>query len=299
MLGAVVIGRNEGERLRACLSSIAGKVDRLVYVDSASSDDSIALAQGFGADIVTLDGSQPLTAARARNAGFEHLRKLLPGITLVQFVDGDCELHPQWIATAKAVMQRMPDAAVLCGRRQEKAPLASIYNRLCDMEWDTPAGETKACGGDAMMRAHALAAAGGFSSSLIAGEEPELCHRLRREGWRIYRLGCAMTVHDAAMMRFGQWWQRNRRSGHALAEAVRHRWREDPVLLRQAASNLFWSQPLAWPFLPLMWLRLAWRGGALQATFLLLGKMPHVQGMFHCWLNHNRGGPPIGLIEYK
>lgn len=299
MLGGVIIGRNEGDRLRACLSSISGRVDRLVYVDSGSSDNSIALAREFGADVVSLDDSRPFTAARARNAGFEHLREHCPGTTLVQFIDGDCELHPQWIGTAIAVMQRMPDAAIVCGRRQEKAPEASIYNRLCDIEWNTPPGEASACGGDAMIRAEALAAVRGFSPRLIAGEEPDLCHRLRREGWKIYRLGCAMTRHDAAMLRFGQWWQRNRRSGHALAEALQRRWREDPALLRQAASNLFWCLPLAWPLWPLMWLRLAWRGDALHATFLLLGKLPHAQGMVHYWQNRNRGGRPLGLIEYK
>lgn len=299
MLGCVVIGRNEGDRLRACLSSIAGRVDRLVYVDSASTDDSVAVARDLGVDIVALDESAPLTAARARNAGFQHLREHLPGMTFVQFVDGDCELHPQWLGTATAVMQRNPDAAVICGRRTEKEPQSSIYNRLCDMEWNTPCGKTAACGGDAMMRVEALAAAGGFSPDLIAGEEPELCHRLRRAGWKIYRLGCAMTRHDAALVRFAQWWQRNRRSGHALAEAMQDRWREDPALLRRAASNLFWCLPASWPLLPLMWLRLAWRGGALWSAFLLLGKLPHAQGMFQCWLNRRWGGPPVGLIEYK
>lgn len=299
MLGGVVIGRNEGDRLKASLASIMGRVDRLVYVDSASSDGSIALAREFGADIVALDGRLPLSAARARNAGLEHLRAHLPGMTLVQFMDGDCELHPEWIGTAMAVMQRMPDAAVLCGRRREKEPQASIYNRLCDIEWDTPCGEASACGGDAMMRVEALAASGGFSPDLIAGEEPELCHRLRREGWKVYRLACAMTRHDAAMTRFGQWWRRNRRGGHALAEALRGRWREDPMLVRRVASNLFWCLPVSWPLLPLMWLRLAGRSGPFHATFLLLGKLPQTQGMLHAWLNRNRGRPPIGLIEYK
>jgi glycosyltransferase involved in cell wall biosynthesis len=68
--GLVAIGRNEGERLRRCLISAQGVYDHVVYVDSGSSDDSVALAESFGAVVVVLDTARPFTAARARNAGF-------------------------------------------------------------------------------------------------------------------------------------------------------------------------------------------------------------------------------------
>ena len=43
-------------------------------------------------------------------------------------------------------------------------------------------------------------AVGGFRDDLIAGEEPELCVRLRAAGWRIWRLlESDMAFHDAAM----------------------------------------------------------------------------------------------------
>ena len=38
---AVVIGRNEGARLIACLDSLQGQVRRVVYVDSGSTDGRI------------------------------------------------------------------------------------------------------------------------------------------------------------------------------------------------------------------------------------------------------------------
>ena len=39
-LGIVTIGRNEGERLRRCLSSVVGRGMPVVYVDSDSTDGS-------------------------------------------------------------------------------------------------------------------------------------------------------------------------------------------------------------------------------------------------------------------
>ena len=140
--GVVVIGRNEGERLRRCLQSIDRAV-AIVYVDSGSSDGSPALAQSLGAHVVALDMTRPFTAARARNAGLRRLRELAPTTQLVQFVDGDCELVPGWLDAAQAFMQQHADVAAVAGRLRERYPNRSIYNLLCDMEWNVPAG---ACG---------------------------------------------------------------------------------------------------------------------------------------------------------
>ncbi|MGY3545267.1 glycosyltransferase [Bradyrhizobium sp. USDA 4469] len=215
--GVVAIGRNEGDRLKRCLAS-AGRAERVVYVDSGSSDESVAWARDQGIDVVELDTRAGFTAARARNAGFRRLMELAPHLQLVQFVDGDCELVEGWLEAATAVMQRQADAAAVFGRLRERHPERSIYNWLCDKEWDGPVGEVKHCGGNAMMRAAALTAVGGYRDDLIAGEEPELCVRLRRSGWSIWRIDAEMGLHDAAMTRFRQWWLRRVRSGYAFAQ---------------------------------------------------------------------------------
>ena len=304
-LAAIVIGRNEGGRLVRCLASVGAAVrreggapGRVVYVDSGSTDGSLAAARAAGAVVVALDPAAPFTAARARNAGLAVLRgaspeaagsagfgprghdaeagptdfglskrveaavsgvpdseaattppdrlpsdpdrpdpsprvppppdsqALLPGPgpaptpAYVQFIDGDCEIRPGWIPAAMAFLETHPEAAVACGRRRERFPEASVWNRLCDAEWDTPVGPARACGGDALIRMAALDRVGGYDPRLIAGEEPEMCVRLRQEGWTVWRLDVEMTLHDAAMTRFSQWWTRMRRGGHAAAEGM-------------------------------------------------------------------------------
>lgn len=246
--GAVLIGRNEGQRLRDCLESLRVLACPMVYVDSGSSDGSQAAAQSEGALVIELDLSMPFTAARARNAGFWALCRHYPEIEFVQFIDGDCVLNAGWPAAALATFREDPRLAVVCGRRRERYPEASPYNLLCDMEWDTPIGTADSCGGDALMRRDAFAAVGGFNECLIAGEEPELCLRLRQAGWTIRRIDAEMTLHDAAMNRLGQWRRRAVRAGHAYAENSWLHW-ADGMWRRECWSICFWG--LAVPLLAL------------------------------------------------
>ena len=192
-VGVVVIGRNEGRRLVDCLASIRTATDNIVYVDSGSTDDSVAAATQIGATVVKLDVSQQFTAARARNEGFSALKSLKLNVRFVQFIDGDCILVSSWMGRAIDFIEQREDVAIVCGRRRERYPSASIYNQLCDLEWDTPVGEAAACGGDALVRVRAFEEAGGFHPRVMAGEEPELCIRLREQGWKIWRLDAEMT----------------------------------------------------------------------------------------------------------
>ena len=224
-IGLVAIGRNEGPRLRACLTAArdfagAGLIGPMVYVDSGSSDDSVAIAQRLGVEVVHLDTAGGFTAGKARNAGATALAARDDPPDLIQFIDGDCALQPGWLETARAALIGNPTLAAAAGRRRERFPDASIFNRLCDMEWNTPVGIAAAVGGDALYRAEAFHGVGGFDPTFICGEEPELTHRLRAKGWRIARLDAEMTLHDAAMTRWGQWRKRTERGGWAFAEGA-------------------------------------------------------------------------------
>ena len=295
----------------------------MVYVDSGSTDGSVALARGLGVTVVELDMTIPFTAARGRNEGFQALQGGSPSLRYIQFVDGDCEVLPGWLDVAREFLESHPEVAVACGRRRERYPEQSIYNRLCDMEWDTPLGEAKACGGDAMIRAAALLEVGGYRSDLIAGEEPELCVRLRRAGWKVWRIDRDMTLHDAAMMRFGQWWKRSVRSGHAFAEGhtfmaqVRSGigsgnhdgpgFGGDNTVADIAGVPMLGWGALALSFLyPLQVVRLALQGKGslslrdrwLTAVFLVLSKFPELAGQVRYRVSRLQLAK-VELIEYK
>jgi len=237
----IAIGRNEGERLRLCLSSALSCGCRVIYVDSKSTDDSVEMARSMGADVVELDMSLPFSAARARNAGIE---MLAPGTRFVQFVDGDCEIVAGWIEKARNALESRSDVAVVCGRRRERFPQKSVYNRMADIEWDTAAGEAQSCGGDAMMRCDVFREVGGFDSSVVAGEEPELCQRIRARGWKILRIDAEMTLHDAAMLSFGQWWRRMVRGGYGAMD-VATRFGAQGLFVGHVKSTRAWA--IGWP----------------------------------------------------
>ncbi len=283
-LGVVVIGRNEGERLLRCLKSVLPFSAQVVYVDSGSRDDSVAQAQNLGVDVVALDMAQAFTAARARNAGMRQLKIGLPQVACVQFVDGDCEIRDGWLETAWQFLQQRADVVAVCGRRRERFPERSIYNLMCDVEWNTPAGKAKACGGDAMMRVSAFEAVSGFRDDLIAGEEPELCVRLRANGGVVWRLDTEMTWHDAAILRFSSWWRRTARGGYAFAEGT---------LLHGAPPERHWVQETRRIWLWGMLIPVL--TGVLTALFggwMLSGLLLYpVQAVRLGWRNRQRGLP--------
>lgn len=275
LVGVVAIGRNEGERLRRCLESVRGLGLPTVYVDSGSSDDSVSIAESLDVEVVHLDTAAGFTAARARNAGYERLARRFPGLVYVQFVDGDCEVVEGWIDAARRRLDRDGMLAVVAGRRRERHPEASIFNRLCDMEWNTPIGRAKAVGGDAMYRVAAFDQVGGYDPDFICGEEPELCYRLRRSGWTVERLDHEMTLHDAAMTRWSQWWNRMIRSGWAYAEgAATYGSTPERYNVRQTRSIWLWAVAVPAAILALLSL-----GSVLEADGLGAGRLATSLGM--------------------
>lgn len=284
-VGVVVIGRNEGERLRRCLRSVAGGDVKVVYVDSASTDGSIELARSMGAEIVELDMSRPFTAARARNVGYRRLRELLPNVEVVQFVDGDCEIAGGWLEAAESAVREASRRAVVCGRLRERHPEESVYSQLCDLEWGGPVGPIDACGGIFMIRVEAFDAVGGMDDAVAAGEEPEMCIRLRREGWTIHRIAHEMGLHEAGIERFGQWWRRAARGGRAHAHVIAlHGAGALPSWGRAARSAWAWGVglPLA-AFVPGVWTH--------GASLLLLALYPLWVVKIARWLRSERGTP--------
>ncbi|MAO19909.1 MAG: glycosyl transferase [Phycisphaerae bacterium] len=325
-VGVVAIGRNEGERLKRCLTSAVACTDRVVYVDSGSTDDSVEFAESIGVEVVDLDTSIPFTAARARNAGIKRLTQKWDGLAYVQVLDGDCEIRDGWVQFAYAFLESNPQAAVVCGRRRERHPEQTIYNHLCDLEWETPIGKARSCGGDALFRLTSFDQVGGYNPSVIAGEEPELCVRLRGEGFEVHRIDHEMTWHDAAMTTLAQYWKRAKRAGHAYAQGA-HMHGKPPERhnVKQTRSAIVWGLLLPLGALLLAFftyglsllaylmlvLLQAWRirrnelrrgrtprDASLLARYIMIAKFAQAQGvlLFH-W--RRLTGKQATLIEYK
>ncbi len=319
----MVIGRNEGERLARCLRSIEELAQNVVYVDSGSTDGSLELAQTRTGAVVELDLSTPFTAARARNAGFQKLVKMRPHLRYVFFVDGDCEVQPGWLSKGKDFLDRNDGVAVVWGYRRELYPQKSIYNMLCDYEWwDIPNGEHKICGGDALIRISAFNQVEGYHPKLICGEEPEMCVRLRKLGWKIWRLGEPMTLHDVAMFHFGQWWKRCLRAGYGFAQgAAMHGMSIDRHGVPESARAWLWglvvplfalslTAVVGWWGLsllavyPVQIFRVARRGRRspkenwVRAAALVISKFAEMSGQIK-YLSDRIRGVRSGLIEYK
>jgi len=242
-IGLVAIGRNEGERLHQCLLSAIGKVTRIVYVDSGSTDGSVELARSLGVAVVELDLFIPFTAARARNAGFEQLREKFPEVEYVQFIDGDCEVVEGWLEAAAETLDANPEVVAVCGWRRERYPERSIYNRICNLEWRMgPVGPTLSFGGDVMIRTAALAAVGGYDGSVIAAEDDELSVRLRGAGGKLLRIDRNSTLHDANMHSMSQWWQRGKRCGYAFAQVSHmHGARPERKFIKEVRRTCLWG----------------------------------------------------------
>ena len=237
MLSVVVIGRNEGARLVRCLESIAqmsplqGSIE-VIYVDSGSTDGSLERAAQFNVKVKRLESANPCAAA-GRNAGWREAKA-----PIIFFLDGDTVLERNFVADTIAELND-PKVAVVFGNRREIKPKASIYNRLLDLDWIAPSGAVEFCGGDALIRREVLERVDGFDERLIAGEEPEMCQRIRALGFTILHVDRPMTGHDLAMTRFSQYWRRAVRSGYAYAEVSRRFRNTDlPLWNKVARRNL-------------------------------------------------------------
>ncbi|MDB5809266.1 MAG: hypothetical protein JWN94_1388 [Betaproteobacteria bacterium] len=327
LLGVVVIGRNEGERLVKCLASVRTAAYPTVYVDSGSSDHSVAVAQSYGTEVVALDPARPFSAARARNEGHAHLLKRFPTIRFVQFIDGDCTLIDGWLEAAVAALEADPRRAAVIGHLFERHADATPYNRLCALEWKSRPGDLENFGGligIAVIRSAVLVQLGGYNPQVIAGEDSELGVRMGLAGYKITKLEQPMATHDANMISFQQWWRRAVRSGHAIGQRAHLNGKSAlRDAMRERNSAVFWGIVLpagilltAVPTRGLSFIALGayamqgyriYRGrrrsgdtpadAMLYTKFVLLAKFAHAVGLARFFAN--RAVHRYEIIEYK
>src|SRR6202051_5190164 len=87
-VGLSMIVKNGGDDLRLCLRSVAGLVSQIVIADTGSTDNTLAIAQEFGATVVSFPWTNHF--ADARNAALEPITT-----DWVLVLDADEELSPE------------------------------------------------------------------------------------------------------------------------------------------------------------------------------------------------------------
>ena len=197
MISVIVIGKNEGERLVACLKSIQTALSALahevVYVDSCSTDQSLQTAKALGARCFLL-AERKTTAGLGRFVGAKEAR----GEYLL-FLDGDMQLQPGFAEKAlMAIAAKGYDG--VCGIRED------VYLRGGEVVCrnDNYFGCTQerlapGFGGALMITRDALDACGGWATDTIACEEAELYARLKAIGCRIAEIPVPMILHTDAV----------------------------------------------------------------------------------------------------
>ena len=319
-IGIVIIGRNEGDRLRASLDSALTTKFTVVYIDSGSNDSSIQIARAKNIPTLELQNNEPFTAARARNSGFKFIKELYPNIKYVQFLDGDCQLIEGWIPQGVSYLKKHWEIAIVTGDLHEMEAKETIYNNLCELEWRKDPGEIKACGGNFLIKSEPFQKLGGFKSNIIAAEEEEFCSRLRREGWKIYHLCHPMAIHNASMHHISEWFHRSVRTGYAFAQSL---YENIEPHTKEYYSTLFWgllfpigvvlcwyvygSHALDLLFLyPVLAFKIYWkkrktwteRESIIYSIFCVIGKFPNVIGLLKYHLDRLRG-KFRGTMDYK
>lgn len=328
VLSVVIIGRNEGERLVRCIRSVQHMHSppemEIIYVDSNSTDGSPEQAEKLGAKVLTVKPERP-SAALGRNAGWQ-----VATAPFVLFLDGDTMVDPDFINKALSKLETMSNVAIVWGNLQELRPDASIYQRILNLDWIYPTGFVEFSGGNALMRRDVLVQVNGFNADLIAGEEPEMCNRIRALGYKILHINEPMGLHDLGMTRWSQYWKRSTRTGFAYADiSERFKHTHLPLWRRETLKNFLHASVLIGVFfvglllslvyttilpfaigltiLTLLGLRSAWKArwkSNNKWTLFLYGlhsqfqHIPIAVGQISYYYKRWRGKKQ-GLIEYK
>ncbi|MDP3542422.1 MAG: glycosyltransferase family A protein [Elusimicrobiota bacterium] len=200
-LDVVIVARNEGKIFEKCCASVekavavlaerAGIRASVVYVDSYSTDGSVAVASRRGFRIAR-PPDWYYNCANGRTAGY-----LLTSGEFVMMLDGDMELAKGWLADGLAFLESRPDAGGVAGVRDDMRLAGDAFIRIPDYHRiSAPVqGVGDDVGGAFLFRRAALDAAGGFEPAVVPEEDFVLYAQIKRKGWELYRIDKPMIVH--------------------------------------------------------------------------------------------------------
>lgn len=189
----IVIARNEETTIGACLQSVVDTFRQrsyeLIFVDSASTDQTVRIAQGFPARVICLPDTAPLRPSVGRHIGLRFARG-----KWILFLDGDSTLNPEWVTTAADALRSDHWLGGIAGESEQVLRTAGgdTQKGLYPFPENDYDG-AEYLGQSAAYRRDALERVGGFNPFMYAAEEEELGARLRKAGYRLLRLRNTMT----------------------------------------------------------------------------------------------------------
>ncbi|MFN0024850.1 MAG: AAA family ATPase [Parvularculaceae bacterium] len=211
------------------------------FVIAAAADElGLAAAKGAGVNIVEIaDGPG---GGRARNAGYRRLKKEMPDVQYVQFLDAGVMLAPGWLDQAEKFMARRPEVAVLEGRLDLQQRGATALDRVSARSREKPAGEVQSAGSNALYRAEAFETVGGFRGDIVADATADLCIRLRRRGAHVWRSEALMASAEPQRLTFKTWRREASRNGFSYAAgAALHGAPPERFNVKEQSRAFFWG----------------------------------------------------------
>jgi glycosyltransferase involved in cell wall biosynthesis len=221
---------NEEAFLGATLASLAGQSrppTRIILVDNASGDGSLALAKAFAArlseiDVVVL--SEPIPGkANALARGVDAVET-----PFVATCDADTYYPPSYLETADRLFEKRPDAAVVLALAapDARSPASVILRAKGAVAARLMPSQAHGGGYGQSFRVEALRAAGGFSAKrwpycLI---DHEIVHRASRRGAVVHAFDhwCAPSPRRGDRTRVR--WRLDERLAYHLTPASRRDW---------------------------------------------------------------------------
>jgi hypothetical protein len=215
----VVTWRGRGH-VGECLDTLAGqhRPHSTLVLDNASDDGT--------ADVLADHPSRPRVLRLPRNEGYAGgLAAALPHVRtpFVAWLNDDAAPAPNWLAELEDALDADPRAAAagaVLTRRDGRIQTAGVGLTGDGHGMDLPApgaGPFGFCGGAALLRTTALAAAGGVPAGFFCYyEDTDTAWRLRLAGWRVLAVPGAVATHvHGASTRpgsfaFHRWNERNR-----------------------------------------------------------------------------------------
>lgn len=190
----VIIGRNEEKTVGKCLTAAIGAAEQIggaeiIFVDSASTDNTVAVVQSYGIRVLSLKPDWVLTPSAGRFIGSHYSTG-----DFILFVDADTLVYRDFLPKAIEHFRRNPTIGGINGRLDDTDEQGEIfenveerYDEITEVKWLR--------GPCCFYRREALRCAGSFNPHLAVEEEAELGLRLIKHGWKLRLIPVPMACH--------------------------------------------------------------------------------------------------------